>query len=194
MSYTIIYRFRKDGTAVKHAWLTNPWRGAMAIWQEMERRYLPLYLPSHITSKWWYRPGMTAEDISRHLGRAPTRTAFSTNGAINEIWDLADDPKVPLPERIVLCTTLDGILIHREDIPRVVEAFRSFQGNTTLPRQADILEQLFESDNCIAVGWDQNSIVSENWGNRGGYDYTTDTSLPYNCLTMTEHEWLFDTL
>lgn len=100
---------------------------------------------------------------------------------MREIWNLVDDQDVPITERIVLFTTLDKCLVRRENLEKVINAFREFVGETSLSEQADILQELLSDDDCIAVGWHQNSISCEQW-------------FDYNCLKDTEHYWMFDEL
>lgn len=100
---------------------------------------------------------------------------------MREIWNLVDNPDVATTERIVLFTTLDKCLVKKEDFEKVISAFREFEGNTSLSEQADILEGLLSDDDCIAVGWHQNSISCEQW-------------FDYNCLKDTGHFWLFNEL
>lgn len=193
MSYTVIYRFDHHGNAVKQAWFQDAWKGAMTVWQIMEERYLPPYFPTYIQHKWWYRPGMSREDARKH-NFTPTRTAVGAGNAIQEIWDLVDNPDIPFHDRIALCTTLDNILIRAEDLPLVIDAFQRFGGTTSLPQQAKVLLNLEGNEDCIAVGWDQNTISTTNWGNRGGTNHQTEQPIPYNCLTMNEHEWLMQSM
>lgn len=170
MSSTIIYTFDENGDANYFAEVKNAWRGAMAVWLEMEKRHLPPFRTGY------------------------SRMAYSMidKNAADEIWNLADRKDIPLHERITLHTTLDKCLIKASDIPKVIEAFRKFGGNTSLPEQADLLENL--PNGTIAVGWNQNSVSWDDWSNFGGYDEENDTSIPYNCLTMDKHYWLFDEL
>lgn len=170
MSCTEIYAFDKDGNAYEVSEIRNAWRGAMAIWRTMEERHLP--------PKTFY-----GQKMSRLCG-------FNQKDA-DEVWGLFDNTKVPEHERIVLGTTFDKCLVKKEDFPKVIEAFRKFGGETSLPEQADILEKLLDDDDCIAVGWDQNDISESFWLK---YDDEMDTTHPYNCLTMADHWWLFDDL
>ena len=169
MSSTIIYTFDKNGTAYLYAIVKNAWRGAMAVWRELEKRHL--------------KPFRTG--YSR-------MAAFWDENAAKEIWNLASREDIPLHERIVLHTTFDKCLVKAEDIPKVIDAFRKFGGDTSLPEQAYILEKLPQG--TIAVGWNQTSVTCEDWSNFGGYDEENDASIPYNCLTMDKHYWLFDEL
>lgn len=162
MSCTEIYGFDKDGNAYCQTEVKNAWRGAMAIWNALGERYLP-------------------------LGKS-----IFNNERMRQIWSLYDSSNISNTDKICLGTTFDKVLIKREDIPDVVEAFRDFDGDTSLKEQADILEEMFKDGDCIAVGWNQTSVTCENWENFGGYDEEKDESIPYNCLTGTEHWYLFD--
>lgn len=196
MSCTEIYAFDKAGNAYLYSEVRNAWRGAMAVWDIMEDRHLPMYIPGFIKCCNWYRPGMPAEEIERRNGFKLRRMSISmsTNekpDPADEIWALADNPDVPKHERIVMHTTFDRCLVKREDIRRVVDAFRQFEGNTSLKEQADILELMAADPEIIAVGWNQTSVNGGNWANAGGYDENGEW-IPYNCLTMDRHYWLFD--
>jgi len=169
MSSTIIYTFDKNGNAQHFADVKNAWRGAMAVWMELEKRHLPPF-----------RTGYSR------------MAAFYDENAANDIWNLANRADIPIHERIVLHTTFDNCLVKVEDIPKVITAFREFDGITSLPEQADLLEKL--PNDTIAVGWCQTSVSCDNWSNFGGYDEENDASIPYNCLTMNKHYWLFDEL
>ncbi len=165
MSYTEICVFDRNGDAHLYADIQNAWRGAMAVWLALKERYLPAH--SH--------PG-------------PWRRR------IEAVWDLYKQLHIPIHERIVLGTTFDGCLVRKENLPQVIEAFRSFGGETSLPEQADILEQLLEEENCIAVGWNQTSVNGLAWYNKLGYDKEKEKSIPYNCIAGEEHFWLFEDL
>lgn len=166
MSETIIYRFDETGTAHYFASVKNAWRGAMAVWMELEKRHLPPF-----------RTGYSRI------------AAYYDENAAKEIWNLANREDIPIHERIVLHTTFDKCLVKAEDIPKVIAAFREFGGTTSLPEQADLLEKL--PAGTIAVGWNQTSVTGEDWSNFGGYDEENDAGIPYNCLTMDGHYWLF---
>lgn len=202
MSYTEIFAFNKSGNAYMAGMVHNAWRGAMQVWNIMEDRHLPMYVPDYVKFCNWYYPGMTAEEIEAKNGFKPRRTAPTLGKGDNparEIWALADNPEIPLHDRIVLFTTFDDCLVKKEDIPRVIEAFRAFerddhQGETSLGEQADILQTIYDDPETIAVGWNQTSVTCENWENIGGYDDEKDETIPYNCLTGDKHYWLFDEL
>lgn len=196
MSYTEIYSFDKAGNAGQAGEVKNSWRGAMAIWSYLEKKYLPPYIPDYVKHCNWYRAEMTREEIIQRNGFEPSRLSPSLSpdgeNPMKEVWGLADNTDVPEHERIALFTTFDKCLVKKEDLPTVIAAFRKFEAETSLPEQADILETLFQNEDCIAVGWNQTSVNGDTWGNAGGYDEENDESIPYNCLTKEEHYWLFD--
>lgn len=194
MSCTEIYVFKQDGNAELYGEVRNAWRGGMAVWHEMEARYLPPYIPNYVKICNWYHSGMDYSDIVLKLGYTPTRCAapdFSGGDPMNDIWQLYGSDKVSEKDQIVLATTFDGCLVRKEDIPKVIDAFNSFGGETSLPEQAEILQKAFDDPEIIAVGWNQTSVNGDTWSNIGGYDEEEDEYLPYNCLTMKDHWWLF---
>lgn len=193
MSCTEIYAFGKDGNAFLYDTVRNAWRGAMAVWNTMEERYLPLYVPEYVFHCNWYRPCMGNADIIAHLGFTPSRL-FPRSGREDrscEIWNLCKSEDVPERDRIVLATTLDDVLVQRAGFQKVIDAFLNFGGETNLAEQAKVLQKALDDENIIAIGWNQTSVSADHWANAGGYDDERDEEIPYNCLTMTEHWWLF---
>ena len=196
MSYTEIYAFDLEGNAHEAGEVHNAFRGGMAVWKIMEKRHLPPFIPNYVKACNWYYPGITAEEVKRRLGYEPNRaTCYEGKGEepAQAIWDLCDNPEVPLHERIVMYTTFDYCLVKKENIGRVVDAFRAFDGDTSLKEQADILEKLAESPEIVAVGWNGTSVNVAFWITGGGCDEDGE-SIPYNCLTGDKHFWLFDEL
>lgn len=192
MSYTEIFGFDKDGNAYYYADIHNAYRGGMAIWRILEEKYLPPYIPEHVR-----KMGITtSEECEARLGYKLTRCKSSLMGdnAMKEIWELAGKDDVSVTDKICLFTTFDNCLVKKDDIPKVIEAFRCFDGETSLKEQADVLEKMYSDEDCIAVGWNQTSVNGETWVNFGGYDENNDEGIPYNCLTGTKHYWLFDEL
>ncbi len=195
MSCTEIYGFDKEGNVYLQAEISNAWRGAMAIWESLEEKYLSPYIPDYIKHANWYSPEMSFNEIVARNGFKPSRLlpSFGEGSPVQEIWDLADSEKVCVTDKIVLFTTFDKVLVKKEDLSRVIEAFNAFEGETSLKEQAAVLQKMLGNENCIAVGWNQTSVSADTWGNYN-YDDETDERLPYNCLTQDEHYWLFDEL
>lgn len=191
MSYTEIFGFDKEGNAYAQADIKNAFRGAMAIWNILEKKYLPPYIPEYAR-----RLGATAyEEAEKILHYKPTRcSSLMEENAMKEIWSLADKKEVSETDRICLFTTFDKCLVKKADIPEVIRAFREFEGETSLKEQADILEIMYMDEDCTAAGWNQTSVNGDTWINSGGYDEENDCSIPYNCLSGDGHYWLFDEL
>lgn len=125
MSQTIIFAFDKEGNSEEYGYTKNAWRGAMAVWDIMGKR---------------------------HLG---VGVSLFNESAMKQIWGLMDDKRVPMNERIVMGTTLDRCLVRNDEIPKVIEAFKDFEGETSLKEQADILQEIYDSGDFTAVGWHQ---------------------------------------
>lgn len=181
MSCVEIYGFDKQGEAYLYGEVHNSFRGGMAIWRCLEDKYLPPYAP-----KWASASFINGHSWSRCYG--------SGIEGIKEIWDLWKSDRVTRDEKICLLSTFDDVLVRKENIPLVVKAFRAFDGDTNLKEQADILEKMIADENCIAVGWNQTSVNGTTWVNRAGYDEENDRNIPYNCLTGSDHWWLFEFL
>ena len=179
MSNTEIFGFDKEGNAYLAGEVKNAFRGAMAIWRILEEKYLP-----PIDNEY-------TQALEKSFGIKYSRC--SSEDTIQEVWALQNSDKLSIEEKIVLFSTFDKMLVKKEDIPKVINAFISFEGETSLKEQAEILQDLLESDNCIAVGWNENSVVIDNWVNYS-YDEENDRAIPYNCLKQNEHYWLFDEL
>jgi hypothetical protein len=198
------YAFGKDGNAFLFESVPDSWRGAPAIWQYLESKYLPLYRPEGTP------PEVPDEELPTYLGYQPSRFNTTSDAQQHEVWDLVENLSVPEHERIVLFTTLSECLVKREDIPKVVEAFTAFDGETNLLEQGLVLEHLYADEDLIAVGWNQDSNFSDHWGNFPygdesdadappkpplveGSDETEDRGV-YNCQLFRRHYFLFDEL
>lgn len=176
MSCTELYGLTKNAV-ISIGDVHNAWRGAMAVWNYLEKKYLPPFRPS------WYIP---------NLGFKPSRT--SDQNAIKEIWDLSKSPKLTKSEKIVLCSTFDNVLAKVESIDKVLSAFREFEGETNLKEQADIIEQAIKKNSeIVAIGWNQTSVNADTWA-RDNYDEEKDEQLGYNLETGTRHWFLIEEL
>lgn len=190
MSYTEMVSFNKEGIAEDYADIKNAFRGAHAIWGIVEKRYLPIFRPSYVP-KW-----IEDEDLESYLKYRPSRLIPTLNqeehlNNMKEIWNLFHSDKVSRVDKIVLGTTFDKVLVKREDFKELIDAFNSFEGETSLKDQAEVIEKMMEDENIIAVGWNQNSVTSNQWI-CAEYDEENEETIPYNCLTGENHFWLFD--
>ena len=114
MSHIEIFKFDENGDSESYGEVSNAWLGSMRVWNILGEKYC-----GH---------GASLFDM----------------GQMEAIWNLVDDKSVTYDEKIVLFTTFDKYLVKKEDIPKVIDAFRKFEGNTNLNEQADVLESLYE--------------------------------------------------
>lgn len=180
MSCTELFKFNKIGEAEYLGEVKNSFRGAMAVWDILDRKYL-----SPLPKPFW----MEQTDYDQ---RGYSRICEMSNPQIiKEIWNLFNDKKISRCDEIVLGTTFDNVVVMRENINEVIKAFEEFDGETSLKLQAEILKEALNDDDLIAVAWNQTSVNSDNWCNYS-YDDDTDESIPYNILTQDKHWSLFD--
>lgn len=183
MSYTEIYKFKKNGNAELLGETRNAFRGAMAVWNIMDSRYLPPFVPD-----WAKRLGETDKTYNR------SSDMFGPGGgALKEVWGLYRNDKVSEVDKIVLGSTFDNIIVMKKDLPKLINAFRAFEGETSLKEQADLIEESLKTDkNLIAIAWNQTSVNGDTWSNFGGYDNKKEEDKPYNILKMDRHSDLFE--
>jgi len=185
MSYTEIFGFDKEGNAYGQADIRNAHRGAMAIWSILEKRYLPPYRPSYVPSH------VLDKDIESYCHYKPSRSFCMEVEPMRAIWDLVNDKRLKDCEKIALACTFDHVIIKKEDLPKLIDAFKEFEGETSLREQANVLAEMFKDENCIAVGFNQTSVNGDTWVNAGPYDEENEESNPYNLFKQTEHWFLF---
>lgn len=142
MSYTEIYRISKVKKTKMVGEVKNAFRGAMAVWDALDKKYLPPFTKYNMP-------------FSRMIG-----------DEIKEVWALADDVRLSESERICLLSTFDNVYVLREDIPRLTKAMREFPHSSSLLEQAEIIETLTKDKNCWAVCWNQTSVNADIPGER----------------------------
>lgn len=181
MSYTEIYKFKKDGNATMLAETKNAWRGAMAVWNILDKKYLPPFMPD-----WAKALGETNKEYYR--------SSDMMGKGLKEVWGLYDGDKISETDKIVLGSTFDNVVVMKEDLPKLIEAFRNFEGETSLKEQADIFEQALKDDDLLAVAWNQTSVNGDAWQSdeTGKDEDDEEVYLPYNILTMEKHWNLFE--
>lgn len=184
MSSTEIYGFNKKGDAYLCGEVRNAFRGAMAIWGILEERYLPMHRPSYVPE--WIA---TDEEVIKFCHYKPSRCADILNrDAMEEIWDLYKKENVSDIDKIVLGTTFDDVIVKKEDVQKVIDAFNGFEGETSLKEQAAILEEILKDEEYIAVAWNQTSVNGGAWER---YDEEEEEYEPYNIFKGKEHWNLF---
>ena len=181
MSYTEIYKFGKDGSAGQVGETRNAFRGAMSIWGILEEKYLP----PHKTA--WSMPGEKVSRVADMMNR----------NAMKEIWGLIDNPDISEVDKIVLASTFDNVIVSKENIPKLLDAFRSFEGNTSLKEQAEVIVSAISEDpELIAIAWNQTSVNGDAWESEetGEDEDGEEYYLPYNLNNSDKHWELFENL
>ena len=179
MSYTEIYKFNKDGNAEAIGETRNAFRGAMAVWESLEKEYLPAFMPE------W------AKSFPSEPGKTYSRISSMNQEHMKEIWGIVKHPDIKDTHKIVMNSTFDNVVVKRENLERLLEAFREFEFETSLKEQADLIEAaLLEDPELLGIAWNQTSVNGDTWTN---VDYDEDDEpIPYNLLEGNEHWFLFE--
>ena len=178
MSSTEIYYFNKDGNAEDLGQVRNSWRGAMAIWNILDDKYLPPFVP-----EWAKILGKTEDKYHR--------SSDMVGNALKEVWALYNSDNISEIDKIVLGSTFDYVVVKKENIDKLLDAFEKFEGETSLKEQSKLIRDSID-ENTMAIGWNQTSVNGDTWVNYGGYDEKKDIYLPYNLNSMDKHWYLFD--
>lgn len=173
MSYTEITGFDTKGVgcSIDTFEIRNAFRGAMAIWTILEKKYLPEYIPEYAkTLSKETRIKLFPDGFSRMIG-------INDDDSIKELWELSYNKKVLIEDRIVLMSTFDKVLVKKKNFNKLVEAFERFEGETSLKEQSEIIKNLEEY--ITAIGFNQTSVCCNRW-------------YGYNFNKNNDHWWLFD--
>lgn len=162
MSYTEIYKFTPKGNVKFVAEIKNAYRGAAAVWDIIGNRYLGNYIPEWSKSA---PADMKRESYSRMMDKEEMR----------KVWALYKSKDISEVDKIVLLSTFDYAVCMFKDLPRLIKAFNEFQGETSLPEQAQVLQGLLKSKTVLAVAWNQSSVGEFLLGEK------------YNLLAGTQH-------
>jgi len=171
MSYTEIYRISKTGNVRLHEEVKNSLRGAMAVWMELEKKYLPPYVP------YWFKPTTDR----------PGTTRMASTGLEQEVWDLWKDERMSRAERIVMCSTFDNVYVASKNFARMQGAFNEFWQQfpyTSYSEQARIISDMAYNRNIHGICWNQTSI------SEGYYEYGPNGGqLTYNIHKSKRKHW-----
>lgn len=163
MSYTTLYLVPESGSVEDFAEYRNAFRGGYLVWDNMARQY---------------------------LGEPASGFMFS---GMQPVWDLAGDEGVPEAHRLVMMSTFDKVMVRRENLVRLAEAFErysaDFEDPGHIPAQAADLRRLAEEPRCFAVCWCQTSVSSDVWYVVEGEDHRR-----YDVSRDSDHWFMFDEL
>jgi hypothetical protein len=148
----------------------NSWGGAAFVWNALVEKYWPL------------QPGQKSWERSVGMG-----------GDMKPLWALRSVRDVPVPERVVLISTFDRVMVKREDLLWTADCFDTFKDAfhtdhkivCSLGAQAIDLRALAADKKVYAVCWQQTSVAEDQW-------YDNVRRKPYNIKTNNDHFFLFD--
>jgi len=169
MSQTIILAAREDGDLLEEAKFENAFLGTMTLWRQMGKRYSGISDQSFLL-----------------------KVASGSSESVSAIWDLANDEKVPIEDRITLTTTFDGLLVPRDHISVVADAMKKtaewLEAPHHIGKQAEFLEKCLDDPTIVAIAWNQTSANWDAWrvpDGEGG-------ARPYNIYKDHDHELMFE--
>ena len=155
----------------------------MAVWRNLEKKYLtPLEKPIWMDQKDYDEHGYSRSSVPP-FGDKPN--------PLQEVWDLFRKDDVSRQDKIILGTTFDNVVVMKENLQDVIDAFENFEFDTSLKEQAKIFREALEDDDLIGVAWNQTSVSADTWTNFN-YDEEKEESIPYNLNEQKEHWSLFD--
>jgi hypothetical protein len=176
MSSTYIYTVGADGDVLFHSEFRNSWGGAMAVWGVLSEKYLG-----------WQRYSLMTKDLQ-------------------PLWDLNNDRRLEVWERIVLATTLDQVVIDIAHVPTIALAFERFHEHWapalkgtvfSIGAQAEVLRNIVaeaKSKGWRGVCWNQTSVSGGVWEKQVPCDKCKSDSemepRAYNIDTDEEH-WMY---
>lgn len=107
-----------------------------------------------------------------------------------KVWGL-QNKNIDITDKICLLSTFDNVVIKKENLNRLISAFRDFSGNTSLKEQADVIENEFKKhNNLLGIAFNQTSVNGDNWESGfGSFDEDNQEYLPYNILEDNDRHW-----
>ena len=95
MSYTTLYKVPESGEIKSYREYNNAFRGAWLIWDTMSKHDL----------------GKSAVEFMRPCTGNDT-------GPMQPVWDLWKNPSIPESYRLVMASTIDDVMVKRENLER----------------------------------------------------------------------------
>jgi hypothetical protein len=179
LSYTEIVSFDENGIAKDEYEIKNAWRGAMAIWQILEKKYLGEHIPN------WAKNSEIEFRINFPNGLS--RCCGSDCKAMKEIWDLYNLETTSDNDKIVLFSTFDKSIVKKKYFDLFINVFELKEyKETSLKEQAEIIKQLNDNENVSAIAWNQTSVCQNRWI-CFEYDEEKDKPIPYNFNKQKDH-------
>jgi len=80
-------------------------------------------------------------------------------------WKLFNSGKLTEYENISLGTTFDDVIVLKEDMLSVINAFNKFrkEHDCNLDKQAEIIKNILNEKDCFGMCWNQTSVCADTW-------------------------------
>lgn len=138
--------------------------------------------------------------------------AWCEQRVLDRLFDAA--PRMDPIDRVVLLSTDDDVMVKRDDVPSLADAFDAFYDRWkaqrvgmvfSLREQAAAMREALEHEDTQGICWNQTSVNESPWyepmpgetidGEFGGESYEEivdedDCEWGYNINVHTKHEWL----
>ena len=122
-------------------------------------------------------------------------------GGFQELWKMANTGALADFENTVLKSTFDNVVVKKEEIPMLLEAFREYDKHfpeSSLVEQAEIIEnEILNDDEFMGVCWNQTSVNRNPWlieteptEDDEEEEEDDSESAPYNILSGEKHWFL----
>ncbi len=165
MSRTTVKIIESDGTFKDIAELQNSWGSAAFVWSALSEKYF-------------------GKEIIFGLERDPQR-----------LWNLVNDERLSLAERIVHASTFDHAIVEYEHFADAAKLFREFSrehatvdSENHMPAIADLLDE-WKDKPCIGMCFQQTSVSEDPW--HGAWNEEKEDYEPYDIHTNKKHFFVF---
>lgn len=141
-----IYKVNKNKEIIGFEDLrANSFCGSFLFWTKMEDKYLE---PDYREIKGFVP--LYSEPISRLVH--PAKKA-------SEIWNLVDDKRLAIEERIIMATTFDYCIIKKEYFSIIITLFSSKYATNVMSSISESFTRLLNEDDCIGAAICWNTVM-----------------------------------
>jgi hypothetical protein len=167
MSRTEIYKVKTNGDTTFYGEAPNSWGYGALVWDVLGKKYVD------------------------------SNFVLFNDSLFNKLFELFEYGDIKERDRIVLGSTSDYVYIAKQNIPKLIEALKSFYneyGNDKVPTilvTAKILEKMLKEPDTRGCAFNMTSVSNPYWEE---YDSVTDSYSPRNIDTDTKVWELFEVM
>lgn len=171
-----IYKFNLSGEVDLISEIDDIFNGCFSIWNYFDEKYLePIENPYTVKNSLKEKRFFRSYDLLKQ-------------DSLKEIFELFDTDKLTRNEKIILGSTFDRIIVKKENIEELINAFNSFDFDSNLKEQSKIISEEFKKDkNLLGICWNQNSNRN-NWimfdDNGNEYKYNLKLNIHINLFKI----------